>query len=197
MISFLNTAAAVVRDVAILAAAGLALVAVVLGLRTRIEASLGSVVVWRLPLFRHVTVQGLSKRLLTAREVADDIDDTAPLTGTAATPETAGEDLTRVTEELPITKTSAWFHIPAAIDRTRDPVELPEFSLWQTRQSKRKRLHLSVTPSSLGGGLSQSPQVFIEDPSGQEAGSSVDLRGPDAGRLQDAIVGGWVSRLWS
>ena len=197
MISFLNTAAALVRDLAILAAAGVALVAVVLGLRTRIEASRGSVVVWRLPLFRHITVEGRIWRPLTAREVAEDTDDTAPPIGVAPAAKPKSEDTTDVIEETPLTKTSAWFHIPAAIDRSRDPVELPEFSLWQTRQSKRKRLHLSVMPPSTERGLGQSPQIFIEVPDGREAGSSVDLRAPDAGRLQDAIVGGWVSRLWS
>ena len=178
-------------------AAGLALVAVVLGLRTRIEASRGSVVVWRLPLFRHITIEGHAWRPLTAREVAEDANDIAPPIGVAPVVEPDIEDTTDVTEEIPLTTTSAWFHIPPAIDRSRDPVELPEFSLWQTRQSQRKRLSLTVTPQSTGRGLSQSPQILIEIPDGQQTGSSVDLREPDAGRLRDAIVGGWVSKLWS
>lgn len=197
MISFLNTAAALVRDLVILMAAGLALVAVVLGLRTRIEASLGSVVVWRLPLFRHITVEGRAWRPFTAREVAEDTSDIAPPIAGAPMAEPDSEDTTDVNEEIPLTTTSAWFHIPPAIDRSRDPVELPEFSLWQTRQSKRKRLSLSVTPQSTQRGLGQSPKILIEIPDGQQTGSSVDLRGPDAGRLRDAVVGGWVSKLWS
>ena len=196
MISFLGAAAGSVRDLAILTAAAIALLGFMLGMRTRIEARTGSVVVWRLPLFRHVTIRGQAWRSLSAQEVAEDTGDAVREHNELAA-EAEADAAASAAEDSPLMKISAWFHIPAAIDRSRDPIELPAFSVPQTRQSQRKRLRLSATPPDTGGRFRQAPSILIEVPDGQRTGSAVDLRGPEAGRLRDAIVGSWASRLWN
>ena len=195
MIDILNTGATVVRDVAILTAAGVALLGVVLGLRTRVETQGGSAIVWRLPLFRHITVVGQATHPLSAREVAAAPDTGLPRGGTEDTGHTT-EESGAATEESPPVRTSAWFHVPVAIDRSRDPVELPALALRWNGSKGQKRLHLRS--QRVDGSLrAYPPSLRIDIAGGQAPGTIVDLREPEAGRLRDAIVGTWISSLWS
>lgn len=75
MTAILSQYAATVRDTAILVAAALALVSFGLSLRTGVDAERGRVVVWRLPLLRHVKVEGQEIRRPSARELAQEFDD--------------------------------------------------------------------------------------------------------------------------
>lgn len=75
MTTVLSQYAANVRDIAILVAAALALLSFVLSLRTRVDADRGRVVVWRLPLLRHVKVEGQEIRRPSPRELAEESDD--------------------------------------------------------------------------------------------------------------------------
>ena len=92
--------------------------------------------------------------------------------------------------------TSAWFHVPVAIDRSRDPVELPALALRRNGSKGQKRLHLRSKADD--GRLGAEPaRLRIDIAGGQVPGANVDLREPEAGRLRDAIVGTWISSLWS
>jgi hypothetical protein len=193
VIALLNTAAEVVRDLAILTAAAIALLGFLLGASTKVVTPGGSVVVWRLPLFRRVKVVGQARQPLSAHDVVKDSETGVGLGGEAATLDAmrAGAG-----DENPPVSVSAWFHVPAAIDRSRDPVELPAIAL--RRASKRKRKRLNLRAESVATELVDDPPSLRIDVSGDQGpGSGVELSEPDAGRLRDALVGTWISNLWS
>jgi len=73
--AILGQYAAAVRDIAILVAAALALLSFGLTLRTSVQAETGRVVVWRLPLLRHVKVEGQEIRRPSARELAQESEE--------------------------------------------------------------------------------------------------------------------------
>ena len=149
MIAVLSQYAANVRDIAILVAAALALLSFALSLRTRVDADRGRVVVWRLPLLRHVKVEGQKIRRRSARELAeesDDDNDSAPAEGDQ-NPSTSPADASPVDTIKPDaeeqrTTASGWLHIPAAMDRSRDPVDLAMISLRRAGRSGRTQVHL-------------------------------------------------------
>lgn len=203
MTAILSQYAASVRDIAILVAAALALLSFGLSLRTRVDAERGRVVVWRLPLLRHVRVVGQEIRRPSAREVAqesDDDNDRTPVDGdqTATTSPAEASPVDTVEndmEEQPMA-VSGWFHVPAAMDRSRDPVDLPMIHPRSTRRSGRPRLHLRATGDDQGL-LGAFPNIRFNRPGNPAGEVHVPLTESDAGRLRDAIVGSWVTSLWS
>ena len=73
--AILSQYAATLRAIAILVAAAPALPNSVLSMRTSVRAERGRVVVWQLPLLRHVKVEGQETRRPSARELAQESDD--------------------------------------------------------------------------------------------------------------------------
>ena len=181
MTNFLHEAASIIRDLAIIVAALIALSAFLLSLRTRIDTSEGRVVIWRLPLFRHVTVAGQTITL-AENAIANVSDENA--------------------------KDSAWFHVPVIIDRSRDPITLPASSARRKIRSDRVHLHLRYeynfhemedSKKYLLDRNLDCPHIYIQSAENQTSspGSFVQLNQAEAGRLRDAMVGGWGSNLWS
>lgn len=203
MIAILGQYAATVRDIAILVAAALALLSFGLSLRTRVDAERGRVVVWRLPLLRHVKVEGQEIRRPSARELAQESDDANDRTqedgdqNAAAGPvqATPRGTVEHDVEEQPVS-VSGWFHVPAAMDRSRDPVDLPMMRLSRTRRSGRSRLHLRATNGDQDL-LGAFPNIRFNRPGDPAGEVHIPLTDSDAGRLRDAIVGSWVTSLWS
>lgn len=211
MTAVLSQYAANVRDIAILLAAALALLSFGLSLRTRVDTDRGHVVVWRLPLLRHVKVEGQEIRRPSPRELAEESDDdnestpadggqnatTSPAEATpAAVEEAAPGDTVKPDADEQQTKASGWFHVPAAMDRSRDPVDLPVISLSRAGRSGRTQLHLRAKRSDQGP-LSQYPNIRVNQSSEPAADVHIPLTDSDAGRVHDAIVGSWVTNLWS
>ncbi len=202
MIAVLSQYAANVRDIAILVAAALALLSFALSLRTRVDADRGRVVVWRLPLLRHVKVEGQEVRRRSARELAeesDDDNDGEPAEGdqnASTSPADASPvDSAKSDAEEQRTTASGWLHIPAAMDRSRDPVDLAMISLRRTGRSGRTQLHLRAKRSGQGP-FSDFPNIRVDRSNGADD-VHVPLTNSDAGRLRDALVGSWVASLWS
>lgn len=205
MTAILGQYAAAVRDIAILVAAALALLSFGLSLRTSVQAETGRVVVWRLPLLRHVKVEGQEIRRPSARELAQESEEDNDVTqaddtqNAAAGPEptSPGGTIEPDEDEQP-TAVSGWVHVPAAMDRSRVPVELPMIRLSPTRRSGRSRLHLQAKATSGGQGmLGAFPNIRVSRAVDPASDVHNPLTGSDAGRLRDAIVGSWVTSLWS
>lgn len=203
MTALLSQYAANVRDIAILVAAALAMLSFALSLRTRVDADRGCIVVWRLPLLRHVKVEGQELRRPSARELAEesegDHDGTSAegdQNATTSPAEATRDGTVEPDAEEQQTTVSGWFHVPAAMDRSRDPVDLPTIRLSRTRRSGTSRLHLRAKRSDQGP-FSDYPNIRVDRP-GEPAGKVyVRLAESEAGRLRDAIVGSWVTSLWS
>ena len=202
MTSILSQYAATVRDIAILVAAALALLSFVLSLRTRVISERGRIVVWRLPLLRHVKVEGQKTRRPSARELAQESDDNNVRTqadgdqhGSTSPAVASPVDAAKSNAEEQRTTASGRLHIPAAMDRSRDPVDLAMISLLRAGRSGRTQLHLRAKHSDPGP-LGDSPNIRV-DRSSTADDVHVPLTDSDAGRLRDAIVGSWVSSLWS
>lgn len=204
MTAVLSQYAANVRDIAILVAAALALLGFVLSLRTRVDADRGRVIVWRLPLLRHVRVEGQEMRRPSPRELAEESDDDNEITpadgdqnaSTSPAEATPGDTVEPDAEEQRTTA-SGWFHVPAAMDRSRDPVDLPMVLLGRRAgRSGRTQLHLRARSGNQGP-LSHYPNIRVNRSSDPASDVHVPLTDSDAGRVHDAIVGSWVTNLWS
>lgn len=203
MSAALSQYAANVRDIAILVAAALALLSFALSLRTRVDADRGRVVVWRLPLLRHVRVEGQEVRRPSARELAeesDDDNDSTPAEGdqnaTTSPAEATPDDTVEPDADEQRTTVAGWFHVPAAMDRSRDPVDLPMVSLSRAARYAKTQLHLRARSGDQGP-LSPSPNILVNRSGDRARDVHVPLTDSDAGRLRDAIVGSWVTSLWS
>jgi len=198
VIAFLGQYASTVRDIAILVAAGLALLSFALSLRTRVDAEQGSIIVWRLPLLRYVKVEGPEVRNPSARELAEEgkhddalIEDEQKAESTPT--ETIRESPAKPDTEQQLAESSGWFHIPTAMDRSRNPVDIPMISF---RRSTKGHLHLQAKHTDQDP-LNEPPNIRVNRPSDAAAGIQVPLSVADAGLLRDAIVGSWVTSLWS
>ena len=203
MTAVLSQYAANVRDIAILLAAALALLSFGLSLRTRVDTDRGRIVVWRLPLLRHVKVEGQEIRKPSPRELAEESDDdneSTPADGgqnaTTSPAEATPDDTVEPDTEEQRTTASGWFHVPAALDRSRDPVDLPVIFLSRAGRSGKTQLHLRAKSSDQGL-LSQYPNIRVNRSSDPAADVLVPLTNADAGRVHDALVGSWVTNLWS
>ncbi|MCY4425060.1 MAG: hypothetical protein OXC06_18520 [Acidimicrobiaceae bacterium] len=203
MTAILSQYAATVRDIAILAAAALALLSFGLSLRTSVDSERGRVVVWRLPLLRHVKIEGQEIRRPSARELAQESEDQDSRTlvegdqnaAASAGQATPGDTVEHDVEEPP-TAVSGWVHVPAAMDRSRDPVNLPMIRLDRTRRLGKTRLYLRATVGDQDL-LGTFPNIRVNRPGDPAGEVHVPLTDSDAGRLRDAIVGSWVTSLWS
>jgi len=201
--AILSQYAATVRDIAILAAAALALLSFGLSLRTSVDSERGRVVVWRLPLLRHVKIEGQEIRRPSARELAQESEDQDSRTlvegdqnaAASAGQATPGDTVEHDVEEPP-TAVSGWVHVPAAMDRSRDPVNLPMIRLDRTRRLGKTRLYLRATVGDQDL-LGTFPNIRVNRPGDPAGEVHVPLTDSDAGRLRDAIVGSWVTSLWS